>query len=292
MSTSTESTSTYRIEPLYGAANYNVWHIKMRHILIDLGLFKYVESMAPPLTADKSNESAIEIWNEKDHKTLFTISLHIDDSALVYIAGATTSKEAWDTLKRMYEAAGTISIIATCQKLFRTHYPEGANIEEHIHTLCGLHQQLAGQGQAMLGSEFSTILLTSLPDSWDLFASTIDKSTILDTVDPNSSKHISKILEEDLRKTSKNTSSEIALSAHGNHNHYHRSKYNANVTCYYCKRVGHIQKECRTKKQNLQSGGKPENNSNNNSNFCGHGKNFQNFSNTAYSAQSEFVFIT
>jgi len=113
MSTGTDSTSTYRIEPLHGAANYNVWHIKMRYILIDLGLFKYVESMAPPLADDKSNESAIEIWNEKDHKALSTISLCVDDSALVYIAGAKTSKEAWDTLKRMYEAAGTISIIAT-----------------------------------------------------------------------------------------------------------------------------------------------------------------------------------
>jgi len=131
--------------------------------------------------------------------------------------------------------------------------------------------------------------------------STIDKSTILDTADPDSSKLISKILEEDLHKTSKNTSSEIALSVYGNHNHrgsstinnhYHRSKYNVNVTCHYCKHVSHIQKECQTKKRDLQSEEKSGNNSNNNSNFRGHGKNFQNFSNTAYLAQSEFAFIT
>ena len=121
-------------------ANYNVWHIKIRHILIDLSLFKYVEFMAPPLAADKSNKLAIKIWNEKDHKALSTISLHIDDSALVYIAGAATSKEAWGILKRMYEAAGTVSIIATHQKLFRIHCPEWADIEEHIHTLYGLRQ--------------------------------------------------------------------------------------------------------------------------------------------------------
>jgi len=66
----------------------------MRHILINLGLFKYIKSMAPALTANKSNESAIEIWNKKDHKALSTISLHVDNNALVYIAHATTSKEA------------------------------------------------------------------------------------------------------------------------------------------------------------------------------------------------------
>ena len=88
--------------------------------------------MAPALTANKSNESAIEIWNKKDHKALSTISLHVDNNALVYIAHATTSKEAQDTLKRIYKAVGTVSIIFTCQKLFRTHCLEGADIEEHI----------------------------------------------------------------------------------------------------------------------------------------------------------------
>jgi len=112
----------------------------------------------------------------------------------------------------------------------------------------------------MLESEFSIILFISLPDSWNLFASIIDKFTILDTADPDSSRLISKILEEDLHKKSKNTSSKIILSAHGNHNyqglstinnHSHRSKYNTNVTCHYYKYVGHIQKECWTKKQDL-----------------------------------------
>jgi len=70
--------------------------------------------MAFPLADNKSNESAIEIWNEKDHKTLSSISLHVDDSALIYIVDTKTLKEAWNTLKRIYEAAGIISIIATC----------------------------------------------------------------------------------------------------------------------------------------------------------------------------------
>jgi len=121
MSTGTESTSTYWIESLYSTANYNIGHIKMRHILIDLSLFKYVEFTVLHLTADKSNESAIEI-----------------------------SKEAWDILKRMYKATSTVSIIATHWKLLRIYYPEETNTKEYIYTLCGLCQQLASSGQAML----------------------------------------------------------------------------------------------------------------------------------------------
>jgi len=50
--------------------------------------------MASSLANDKSNESAIEIWNKKDHKALSTISLHIDDNALIYITDTKTLKEA------------------------------------------------------------------------------------------------------------------------------------------------------------------------------------------------------
>ncbi|KAF5390897.1 hypothetical protein D9757_003919 [Collybiopsis confluens] len=215
----TELTSTYRIDPLHGAANYNVWQIKMNDILTDLGLIKYIESAAPVLNSTRSNQSEVDIWNEKDRKALSTIRLCVDNSVLVYIAGAKASKEAWNTLKAMYEFAGTVSIIATHQKLFCTHCAEGADIEEHIRALRGFQQQLANQGQPLTASEFSTTLLTSLPDSWDQFASSIDKSSITESADPNPSKLVAKVLEEDLQKRSKNPSPEIALYAPNGKSH-------------------------------------------------------------------------
>ncbi|KAF5345723.1 hypothetical protein D9757_014965 [Collybiopsis confluens] len=293
---STESSTTYQIDPLHGSANYNVWQIKMNDILTDLGLIKYIESAVPAISSDRSNQSEVEAWKEKDRKALSTIRLRVDDSVLVYIAGAKAAKEAWNTLKTMYEAAGTISIIATRRKLFRTHCAEGADIEEHIRTLHGLEQQLANQGQPLRALEFSTTLLTSLPDSWDQFASSIDKSTITDTVDPDSSKLIAKILEDDLRRRSKNSSSEIALSAQSGKPHHslsphphNKSKFNSNVTCYYCGRAGHIQKECRTRKRDNQHRGKPGTNRNGNSNFGG--KNFQNHSHMAAYSDPDYAFI-
>ncbi|KIK63886.1 hypothetical protein GYMLUDRAFT_241120 [Collybiopsis luxurians FD-317 M1] len=85
----TESTNTYQINPLHGAANYNVWQIKMTDILTDLGLIKYIESAALTPTSDRSNQSEVDTWNEKDRKALSTTRLHVDDSVLVYIAGVT-----------------------------------------------------------------------------------------------------------------------------------------------------------------------------------------------------------
>jgi len=71
----------------------------------------------------------------------------------------------------------------------------------------------------MLKSEFSIIILILLPNSWNLFVFTIDKFTISDTVNPDLSKLISKILKKALYKKSKNTSFKIVLLVHSNHNY-------------------------------------------------------------------------
>lgn len=96
---STESTSTYRIDPLRGADNYAVWKVKMTDILTDLSLIDYISATAPTLASDQSKTTTIQNWTTKDRKALSTIRLRVADGPLVYIASAKTSKDAWETLK-------------------------------------------------------------------------------------------------------------------------------------------------------------------------------------------------
>ena len=46
MSTTTESSSTYRIEPLKGAKNYLAWRIQMSDILYAYEVWDHIEGMA------------------------------------------------------------------------------------------------------------------------------------------------------------------------------------------------------------------------------------------------------
>lgn len=229
----TSSTSTYRIEPLRGSENYAVWKIKMIDILTDLGLIDYIEETSPT--------SADSI---KARRALSTIRLRVEDGPLVYIASATTAKGAWNALKNMYEPAGSTGIVTVRRKLFRAHCPEGADIEKHIQMLRGYQTELANLGQALNASDFSMTLLTSLPDTWSSFISSIDPSSISDKSDPDSSKLIARILEEDLRIHSKNSAPEIALPASNVHSHSSQPRPHR-PQCFRCGKKGYMIRDCK-----------------------------------------------
>ena len=77
------------IDPL-DVDNYATWSVRMRALLLSKGLWGAV-------TGD-----AMEA--ERDQKALALLILHVKDHHLQTVGSATTSKNAWDTLKATYEA--------------------------------------------------------------------------------------------------------------------------------------------------------------------------------------------
>ncbi|KAJ8522799.1 hypothetical protein ONZ45_g628 [Pleurotus djamor] len=231
-STSSSSTSIYRIDPLKGAENYSVWKIKMTDILTDLDLIGYVDGSEkkPDNDAPDLDKTA---WSKKDKQALCTIRLRIADKLLVFAAGAKTSAEAWNAMRDMLEARGPIGIVLAHRKFFRAQCVEGMSIEEHIRMLRSYQEELHGLGQKIEDPEFSITLLTTLPESWNSFISAIDSSTL-----EKSAPLIARILEEDYRLQSK-PGADTALSAA-----HRKPKYNPNVTCYNCGKRGHKSPEC------------------------------------------------
>lgn len=228
-STGTNNTNVYRIEPLKGAENYAVWKIKMMDILTDQGLWEFVEGTAP---AEEKEQVA---WTKKDWTALSMIRLRIADKLLVYVASTTTAKQAWTTLKELLEAQGPLGIVLARRKLFRARCEEGTTIEEHIRTLRSYQEELQSLGEQIKDTEFSIILLTSLPDSWNNYISSIDTTTL-----DNAAKLIARILEHDRRMQLQNQG-DTALPARNG-----KKKYNPDVTCYGCGKRGHIKPDCRS----------------------------------------------
>ena len=112
------TSSLYRIEPLTGA-NYSVWKIKMRWILIDQDLWGYVTGVdKQPKQVDTNLITAMEWqgiadWEWKDQQAYVAICLQINDDYMVYTHNTTTSKGVWDALAMIFEASGPIGIINT-----------------------------------------------------------------------------------------------------------------------------------------------------------------------------------
>ena len=148
-------------------------------------------------------------------------------------SSSTSSKDAWDTLKGPLEAQGLLGIVLAFWKLFWAKCGDGTSIEDHIRTLRVYQEELQNHGQKIEDSEFSIILLTSLPDSWNNYISSIDSSALT-----NALQLIARILEHD-RQLEIQSSEDAALTAK-----WGKKKYNSKITCFGCGKCGHIQADC------------------------------------------------
>ncbi|OJT11738.1 Retrovirus-related Pol polyprotein from transposon TNT 1-94, partial [Trametes pubescens] len=230
---SDDSSSSYRIEPLNGD-NYHTWRIQMQDILAELELWEYV-SGNNTLPANTTQQSA---WCKKDAKALRAIRLRIAKDVLVYAQDAKTSKEVWDTLAETFQESGPIGIIEARCKLFHAQCPEGGDIEEHLRKLRSYQSELHALGQIVSDTDFSMIILTSLPDSWNPFIRAIDPTDLAppsagQSARLTSAKLIARIHQED-RCSKREDKPETALKAVDK----------SNTTCHKCGRRGHWLRKC------------------------------------------------
>ncbi|CAK5270962.1 unnamed protein product [Mycena citricolor] len=254
------STSAYRIQHLLGEENYQTWAVKITDILTDLQLDDYPKGrllkpgsrVPPPITITNPDGTTTTItssitvstataseWERKDRQALSAIRLRVTDGPLVYITNASSAKEAWDVLEKMYRPRGAYAIVLLRRKLLHLVCAEGGDIEEHIRKLTSLRTQLTTLGARFDEDEFCTTLLTSLPDSWDTFIQSVDTSSFTD-----SAPLIARILERDRQRKAKPTSDDVALPARS----AKTGKFSTNVSCYGCGRRGHVIADCRDTK--------------------------------------------
>ena len=233
----------YRIDPLQGAENYAVWKIKMMDILTDQGYMDIVDGSEILPTV----EAEAKLWRKKDQAALSIIRLRVADKMIVYIASATTSKGAWDTIQQMLEPQGALSTVLVRRKLFRAACEEGTAIDDHIRMLITYREELIGLGQTLDDAEFAITLLTSLPESWNNFIAGIDTTSLKD-----SSKLIARILEQYRRIKSANDDTALVAKNSGKFG----NKRNPNIKCFKCGKKGHISTECRSKEKKDSSDGK------------------------------------
>ena len=88
--------------PLFRGENYNYWAVKMKSFLLAHDLWEIVEEgFAPVEFVDDTSVAELRIQKETSKKNFKALSfLHsaVSEAIFLGIVGATTAKEAWDTL--------------------------------------------------------------------------------------------------------------------------------------------------------------------------------------------------
>ena len=197
----------------------------------------------------------IQQYIQSDNSALAQLRLHIDNEFLFHVVDCTTVKEAWQELEINFQQLGEMGAHAARKQFYRTDCTDDMSVEEHIAILKKLKYTLATLGEPISDKEFTKTLLNSLPDKWGSFISKHQYQT-------RSAILIPEIREEERRRktnkeqtdTALTTQTDTALTArmvNTNRDHTRPQTINARsqIECHYCKRKGHIQRDCYKRKR-------------------------------------------
>lgn len=175
--------------PIFNGQAYEFWNIKMRRFFISLDLWDMVENgYAEPteeegrLTPAQRNE--LKDNRKKDAKAFVALQQAVNDSIFPRIAGASSTKEAWNILKKEYQ--GTEKVTAVKLQTFRREFEnlrmkDGESVDEFSLKVTILICQLRSLGEEISEQKIVEKVLRSLPTKFDNIVAAIEESKDLST---------------------------------------------------------------------------------------------------------------
>lgn len=247
--------------------NYDSWSFKIKMMLVKEDLWEMIDSDPPipditPATSSApavvKNQKDINEWHKRDGKAMAIIALTVDNSQLVLIKKAKTSKESWKSLKEYHQKGSMTNQATILKKICKLDLSEGGDLEAHLFKLEELFEKLANLGRDLEEDLRIIMVIQSLPDSYNTLTTALeargDNQLTMAVLK-------SKLMDE-YHKTSSESSVNKALKVSAP-----AYKHNSPVICNYCKGEGHIKRNCfKLQMKNAGQVSKPENSDNNKDN--------------------------
>ncbi|CAK9830520.1 Retrovirus-related Pol polyprotein from transposon TNT 1-94 [Anthophora retusa] len=218
--------------------NYELWKVQMKSILVYNDLWSYVDG------SEARTETNTQEWDKKDSKALALINLSITHGQLNHVKKAKTSKDAWNTLKEVFESRGPVRKTALYKQLIRMEKKRDMSMTQYVNEFSSKAEQLEEVGIKLPEEVLSIMLISSLPPEYENFSVVIESR---DEV-PSLENLKIKLKEEEARQSDRNErcngneNKSDALLTKNSANREKHMKVNSN-----CGRMGHKSVECRTK---------------------------------------------
>src|SRR5882762_7033078 len=161
------------------------------------------------------------------------IAATVPDHIFNRIKSKPNTMELWEALKAIYQTKTKMSVVDLGQKLQNIRCDEDGNIHAHFNLLSDMREQLASMGKTTDDDEFASILLASLPPSYETTQSTINAAADM-------------------------SGTEDAFAANA------QNKDKRNVECYNCHKMGHYRSDCWAKGGDKEGQRPPRSNNRNN----------------------------
>lgn len=238
--------TSLNIDKLIGPSNYRAWKFAVKMLLIHEDLFEFIskEELKPEEVA-------------KDQKALAKICLTVQPQVYPHISNATTSRQAWQNLEKVYADSALQQRIHVMRSLFNARFENYATMEEYVLEVIQLSQQLTDMNHGLDDELIAVILLSGLPQHMDPLVMTLEncgKALTTENV------KTALLAEGSRRVPSAGNSSAFMTASSGS-----SQRSSRDITCYRCNEKGHISRFCPNKPGD-KKGGK-NSNAKNNSNF-------------------------
>ncbi len=148
-----------------------------------------------------------------------------------------TFKEKYEQLRDTYGGVGSTAIFNLWIELTQARLDDGSPLAPQLSKLNEARVKLSNAGMGVSDIQYCLILLNALPESYEVVATTLLASG------PASDLKYSEITARILNEEGWKSGPSVSLNA------AHIDKKNKNLTCHYCNKKGHMERDCRKKKR-------------------------------------------
>ena len=168
----------------------------------------------------------------------------IPDLVFSQIKSSYEPKDVWEKLKALFEGKSRSMMVDLGKKFQNTRCGEDDDVRTHLEKLADLRERLSSIGRTIGDTEYISVILGSLPPSFDSAIDSLANSYEASDKDLTPTAVIRMALNEQekrrLRKNKTKTPDEAFTAEE-------RKSKRKNVECYNCHKMGHYKSECWSK---------------------------------------------
>jgi hypothetical protein len=117
-----------------------------------------------------------EEWRVLNRKAVGMIRLYINHNIFHHVANDTNAYEMWQKLESMYERKTAINKASVIKRLANLEYRDDSSVIEHLNVFQCHINQLSAMKINFEDAVQALLLLSSMPDSWNMLVVSVSNS--------------------------------------------------------------------------------------------------------------------
>ena len=116
----------------------------------------------------------LSAYRPRSDKAYSLIALSVDKSLQLHISSTTDPREVWEILRKQFECVSIAQIVRLNRRFYAATMKQGTGLMEHLTYMTSLAEHLRELKEEITPQRFATVILGSLPESYDNFMSSLN----------------------------------------------------------------------------------------------------------------------